>query len=833
MSHRRRLTVVCIALLIFVLVPHASPARAAGSTYTVTGWNNLGMHCMDADFSVFSILPPYNVIYAQVMDPSGALVTNPAGITVTYEGVADPTGSINTTSVGKTNFWQFVLPLFGASPAPDMGLGVHGMPGAANTPQAMTWDGTHTWFVAEGIPITPFDNALHHRPYPLMRLVARDGSGAVLATTDIVLPVSDEMDCRACHASGSADAARPAAGWVNNPDPQIDYRQNVLLVHDDRQAGLAAFQQALVTAGYSASGLYATAQAGTPILCAKCHASNALPGTGLPGIPQLTHSVHGSHATVVDPTTQMTLGNSQNRSACYRCHPGATTRCLRGAMGKAVATDGTMAMQCQSCHGSMSEVGANSRQGWFDQPACQNCHTGTALKNNGQIRYTSAIDAGGARRVAVDTTFATNPNAPAAGFSLYRFSFGHGGLACEACHGPTHAEAASFEANDNIQNTALQGHAGVLVDCTACHASDPATISGGPHGMHPVGQGWVSRHPDVAENNKAACQTCHGTDYRGTVLSFSQGNRSLSAFGKNRNFWQGFQVGCYACHSGPSSDSATPNHAPVASNGNLSAWSGGSSSLVLAATDADRNALSYRVVSQPGHGTVGLSGATATYFSEPGYVGADSFTWAAWDGSVNSNLATVTVAVGTNTCALLCDATVPSGGVEGSAVSFLGSATPAGCSQAPQYSWTFGDGQTGIGASAPHTFALSGNYGWGLTVRADGTTCTRAGSIAVAGIPPNVTTVKKLSAPFRLTITGTNFHGGIQVFIGGTGGTGGVLWTQTVRKSGTSLLLKGGNPLKALFPASTWVQLRLVNPDDALMKVVEYNRTLGQFRAVP
>ncbi len=35
-------------------------------------------------------------------------------------------------------------------------------------------------------------------PYTMMRLVARSGSGAIVAKTDIVLPVSD---CRTCHAS--------------------------------------------------------------------------------------------------------------------------------------------------------------------------------------------------------------------------------------------------------------------------------------------------------------------------------------------------------------------------------------------------------------------------------------------------------------------------------------------------------------------------------------------------------------------------------------------------------------------------------------------------------
>ena len=35
-----------------------------------------------------------------------------------------------------------------------------------------------------------------------MRLVARNGAKHVIATSDIVLPISDEMAARACHASG-------------------------------------------------------------------------------------------------------------------------------------------------------------------------------------------------------------------------------------------------------------------------------------------------------------------------------------------------------------------------------------------------------------------------------------------------------------------------------------------------------------------------------------------------------------------------------------------------------------------------------------------------------
>lgn len=97
---------------------------------------------------------------------------------------------------------------------------------------------------------------------------------------------------------------------------------------------------------------------------------------------------------------------------------------------------------------------------------CQSCHTGTALQNNGAFRYDSVFTADGLTRVAVDATFATSPDAPAAGLSLYQFSVGHGGLSCAACHGSPHAEFPSTQRNDNIQSIQHQGHVGMLVECT-------------------------------------------------------------------------------------------------------------------------------------------------------------------------------------------------------------------------------------------------------------------------------------------------------------------------------------------------------------------------------
>ncbi|MDX2166564.1 MAG: Ig-like domain-containing protein [Deltaproteobacteria bacterium] len=644
----------CLLLLLLLLAGTACPALADAG-WTLVGWNNLGMHCMDPDYAVFALLPPYNTLVAQLVDANGRLVTDDAGVTVTYAAVADPDGSMTRSSAERTNFWTYVGALFGVEPAVDVGLAGNAMPGAANAPQPMHFDPARGWFIAEGIPITPHDDAGRVNTYPLMRLVARDTGGAVLATTDVVLPVSEELNCRTCHASGSSPAAQPFGGWLYEADPERDTRLNILQLHDDLEGGNAAFSAALASAGYG-TGLTDTARAGTPILCARCHASEALPGSGLDGISSLTRAVHHRMAGVRDPISGLRLDDIGNREACYRCHPGSTTRCLRGAMGRAVAADGSLAMQCQSCHGSMRDVAAETRTGWLDEPTCQQCHTGTALQNTGGLRHTSAFDDSGVPRLAATDTFATTPDAPLPGHSLYRYSTGHGGLACEACHGATHAEYPSTTRNDNLQSIAVQGHAGVLAECTACHATAPNTVDGGPHGLHPLGAAWVQRHPDVVENGGAQrCRACHGTDYRGTVLSRVRGDRVLNTEFGTKHFWPGFQVGCYACHNGPGSEQANPNRAPVADDGNAGTRAGQPVEVALGAHDADSDPLALRIVDQPANGTVGLDGTTARYIPAADFSGDDAFTFTASDGDTDGNLATVRVHVAA-ACAGDCDA---------------------------------------------------------------------------------------------------------------------------------------------------------------------------------
>ena len=648
-----------------------------------------------------------------------------------------------------------MLPLFGVSLPVDTGLLNHNMPGSANTPQPMIFDSTYNWFIAEGIPITPYDNAGAKQYYPMMKVTARDASGAALASTNIVLPVSDEMTCTACHASGSGAAAQPRAGWVNLTDAQKDYRYNILRLHDDRQLGNATYTSALAAKGYSASGLEATALGGKPILCASCHASEALAGSGFTGIPQLTTSIHSLHASVIDPANGLTMDSSSNRSACYRCHPGSETRCLRGVMGNSVAADGTLAIQCQNCHGPLSAVGSATRTGWFQEPTCQSCHTGTATTNSGQIRYTSAIDTNGLPRAAADLTFATSANTPAAGYDLYRFSSGHGGLQCSACHGSTHAVYPTSEQNDNLQSIALQGHVGKIAECGACHTTVPGTTNGGPHGMHPVGQSWVSAHQNaaVATGRPARRATARTTAARCCRARSAPGRCRRAA---PRTGSRDSKSDATRATTGRAAAEPLP---PRRSASNLSAsTSAGHVEERHSHRDRPRRPcahLPHRLAGGQRDGGacrrggdllpvgglrrrrhVHLRGVERVHRVEPRH----------GDGHRRRRRRRTV-------CTVTSSASAPSTATVGTAVAFTGSATPSNCTGSVAYSWNFGDGSALSSSQSPsHVYSAAGTFQWTMTATIAGVVSTKTGSIVVSTSTSTCSLSTTASAPSTGTV---------------------------------------------------------------------------------
>jgi len=459
-------------------VTSSSGGGGTGS-YALLAWSELGMHCMDGkDYSVFSVLPPYNTVYAKLLTKGGQPLPVTSGVTLTYLAMKDASGSINTTSAGtsavaqKTNFWNWVYLLFGGQPPNDVGL--HSYPVQSLTPQPMTYDSAKGLWKAEGIPTAPYDDTLASKPYPMAQIIAKNSSGQQIAAATVVLAVSDEMSCKNCHAANTNSKAMPSGGWVTQYTEAQNVKLNILKKHDDDHQISSTVLTALQAKGaaykrYQAS-LYQTALNGgalnNPVLCADCHASNALNAAGLSTgvkdssgnliVPALTASMHTQHATVSLPGSSTTLDNATDpANSCYQCHPGVNTKCQRGTMS---------GVACYNCHGNLSRVGQSTRTGWLDEPNCQTCHqNGTTYAT----AFTSTnIGPTGTQRTSTDTTFATNPNAPSTGFSLYRFSQGHGSTECSGCHGSQHAEYPTNQPNDQVYSTNLQGYAGRLTECS-------------------------------------------------------------------------------------------------------------------------------------------------------------------------------------------------------------------------------------------------------------------------------------------------------------------------------------------------------------------------------
>ena len=61
-----RLRIAASVLALSVLL--CSHTAAQAPKYKLVAWSELGMHCMDGkDYSVFAVLPPYNVVHAQLV----------------------------------------------------------------------------------------------------------------------------------------------------------------------------------------------------------------------------------------------------------------------------------------------------------------------------------------------------------------------------------------------------------------------------------------------------------------------------------------------------------------------------------------------------------------------------------------------------------------------------------------------------------------------------------------------------------------------------------------------------------------------------------------------
>jgi hypothetical protein len=422
------------------------PNNTGSSKYVVFAWNDLGMHCLNPTYDQAVILPPYNTVQAQVVQRGNPPVIVTNGLTVNYSILG------NTTSANKAKFgqfWTYAYKLFGVSPAIDKGLNLEDPTISNGLSGSMLVKGTR--FVVNGIPLTPINDAGVWNPFQTGIITVKDGTGAVVASTNIVVPTSDEINCSKCHGTTNAFG-------------------DILQKHDAK--------------------FYTNLSSSSPVLCASCHGSPALGQTGRGSSgTYMSEAIHASHA---------------NRNAsCYDCHPGATTKCNRSK----AHTDATGA--CTNCHGSMANVAATikvkGRLPWTNEPTCSQCHTNIPGVDTNGVRFRDSAGHGQMACVACHNSPHAMLPSNVAGDS-YSAVYYQGKEAaekaigsCGACHSSNHGKGFSGWYDEHGRSGAEAQSA-----CNVCHTGFQNPIQANfPHQFQwntrtaTVGSGPVQNVPVV------------------------------------------------------------------------------------------------------------------------------------------------------------------------------------------------------------------------------------------------------------------------------------------------------------------------------------------------
>jgi hypothetical protein len=302
--------------------------------YMVTAWNDLGMHCLNPTYDTAVILPPYNTVWAQVVQRGNPPHIVTTGLTAQYRIIN------NTKSYGKGTygqFWDNAQRLFGVTLTRDKGLNLVDLTISNGLSGQMVNKGDH--FEVDGIPVVPVDDSGKWNPYQQAEITIKDSTGKVVAQTRNTVPTSDEINCAKCH---GADA-------FNDILRKHDLRHNTKLMTSK------------------------------PVLCASCHGSPALGQSG-PGSSgkYLSQAIHGYHAS--------------KGASCYDCHPGNKTQCNRSL----AHTDA--AGNCTTCHGDLTQVSSSIAAGrvpWAQEPSCAKCHAGVPEVDTGSTLYRHGKGHGG------------------------------------------------------------------------------------------------------------------------------------------------------------------------------------------------------------------------------------------------------------------------------------------------------------------------------------------------------------------------------------------------------------------------------------------------------
>ncbi|MBU2618798.1 MAG: cytochrome ubiquinol oxidase subunit I [Proteobacteria bacterium] len=422
--------------------------------YVLLAWNSLGMHSISDADGTFSLMPPANDLFAQLVrrGPTPEVVTE--GVVLSFR--VEPGFEKPAAQVG---FWKDLPALFGRSLPDNIGLSGQGLSGVMQLKQA------GKSFVAEKVPVVPYPARGGYQPYPSFTIEARDkGTNTLLAATRMVAPVATEMGCKTCHGGGW----RRGSTGISNAAAQ-----DILTMHDR----------------FHKTKLAAQAKAGKPVLCQSCHPDPMLNAPGKAGLLNLSASIHGFHANFL---------GGRGAEACALCHPSSpqgATRFHRGIHHEA-------GLDCTTCHGALEDhalalllaekqagkpgaqrlmqhltpqgatplAGIQPRTPWLQQPDCLTCHV-----NFGPPETDSAFNA-----------WTTGADA------LYRNRHDDAGsIHCAGCHGSPHAEYPATnpyeKERDNFAPRQYQSNPyplGANRNCKLCHTIDMDTDLHHPNSLN-------------------------------------------------------------------------------------------------------------------------------------------------------------------------------------------------------------------------------------------------------------------------------------------------------------------------------------------------------------
>ncbi len=429
--------------------------------YLLLAWSAQGMHTFSDAGRFFSVLPPGNTFYAQLLrrDAQPELVTEGVKLYYTLEqGFGEP--------VKHLRLWEFMIPTFHLERKPNQGI-------TGNFPSGtLHLDAERRAWTTDMVPVSPYAEDGSVLPYPLVTVEARDAeTGELLASTKAVAPASTEMGCKNCHGgTWRMPESAPVMGLAD------ETARDVLAMHDKR----------------SGTKLLKEAQWGHPKPCQFCHEDAAMTRyQGKKDNLGLSAAVHGFHAPYLA---------RRGEEACNACHAGSPmggTRMLRGLHNE-------MGLVCTDCHGGMidhslallkaeeqkGKPGAARlmrglapqeventdavapRKAWVQQPDCLGCHELDGA--GGEVVRSSAFN------------FWTEAGEE----NLFHMRQGElGAMMCTACHNSPHALYPAVnpygEERDNMQprSYSRQSRAfGYDQNCEPCHTMDMGDF---PH--HPAG----------------------------------------------------------------------------------------------------------------------------------------------------------------------------------------------------------------------------------------------------------------------------------------------------------------------------------------------------------